>query len=196
MIHIGIDPGINGAVAVVSGDYANVWDTPAVATERGREYDVPAMVARIQEIQVDAIDRVPLSAFGVLLEDEPRFNATLEGGRVMPNRIRDKSGEWRDVQQSAKSQAAYWRGIGLWEGILAGLDIPFVVVPPATWKRAMNVPGGGREAKAACVAEARRRFPSAAHLLYRARDDGRAEALLLALYGRIQAEKPRQGVLA
>lgn len=183
MIWIGVDPGHKGAVAVVDGDYANVWDTPT----RGGALDLPAMreLLNIKILGTWDVDEHATAA-----------HVTLEGGRIMPNRISDGAGGWKPVQQSAKSQAAYWRGIGVWEGILAGLELPYTVVPPATWKRAMNVPGGGREAKAACVAEARRRFPFAAHLLYRARDDGRAEALLLALYGRIQAEKPKQGVLS
>lgn len=189
MIHIGIDPGINGAVAVVADEYANVWDTPT----RGGELDLDEMRGILRRARLSGYHGESTSDMLRAMQT----HVTLEGGRIMPNRIKNKTtGAWEPVQQSAKTQAAYWRGIGVWEGLLAGLELAFDVVPPATWKRAMNVPGGGREAKAACVAEARRRFPSAAHLLYRARDDGRAEALLLADYGRIQAEKPRQGVLA
>lgn len=165
MIHVGIDPGMHGAVAVIGDDYANVWDTPTVALERGREYAIGAMVDVLREFR-DWPGR-----------DEDGVHATLETGIIMPNKIEGRP-DWKG--QSARTTAVQWRGVGLWEGILAGLGIPYELAHPSVWKRSMAVSGD----KLLCIVTAQRLFPSASHLLYRARDDGRAEALLLAEYGR------------
>lgn len=71
------------------------------------------------------------------------------------------------------------QGFGRIEGVLASLGIPYVVVSPAKWKRHFNLIGKDKEASRAL---ARSLWPSAP--LERKKDHGRAEALLLAEYGR------------
>ena len=60
----------------------------------------------------------------------------------------------------------------------AGIKVEFVA--PVVWKRKFGLLGQGKDASRA---EASRRFPRSSHLWSRAKDDGRAEAALLALYG-------------
>jgi hypothetical protein len=69
-------------------------------------------------------------------------------------------------------------GRGAWEAILASLEIPYVCVDPAAWKRSHGLLGQGKEAS---LVLARTRFPSVAMShLHRKKDSDRAEALLLA----------------
>lgn len=70
-------------------------------------------------------------------------------------------------------------GYGQLIGILAALRIPYHEVSPAVWKRAMGLQG---KDKSASRALARSLFPTAE--LHRVKDHGRAEALLIAEYGR------------
>lgn len=70
-------------------------------------------------------------------------------------------------------------GYGVIIGLLAGLGIPYETVTPAVWKRKMGLWGRDKEASRAL---ARQYWPTAS--LGRVRDHGRAEALLIAEYGR------------
>ena len=62
---------------------------------------------------------------------------------------------------------------------LAALAIPHDVVQPAVWKRRAGIPPGAD--KRASIATAKRMLPNASPHLSRVKDDGRAEALLLAM---------------
>jgi crossover junction endodeoxyribonuclease RuvC len=74
------------------------------------------------------------------------------------------------------------RGLGTWEGVLAGLGIPYELVTPQRWKKAL-MDGMGKD-KDASRLQAIRLFPAIAGQLARKKDDGRADALLIAEYGR------------
>ena len=63
--------------------------------------------------------------------------------------------------------------------MLATMRLSHDVVQPATWKRRAGIPAGAP--KGASVATCKRLLPDAADHLTRIKDDGRAEALLLAL---------------
>jgi crossover junction endodeoxyribonuclease RuvC len=60
---------------------------------------------------------------------------------------------------------------------------------PAAWKRAVGVPPGREGAKDAARSEAIRRWPAKATLFARIKDDGRAEAALIAVAGMLRAGK-------
>lgn len=64
-------------------------------------------------------------------------------------------------------------------GVLGTLELPHDLIQPAVWKRKAGIPAGAD--KAASVLTAKRLLPAAAPSLARIKDDGRAEALLLAL---------------
>ena len=74
------------------------------------------------------------------------------------------------------------RGGGLWEGILAASTIPYELATPRKWKKAMGIPSGSDKGASRMLAS--RLFPEHAHLFARVKDDGRAEAALLAEYRR------------
>ena len=85
-------------------------------------------------------------------------------------------------RQASNTTLLQGRGYGLAEGILVGCGVAYEAVAPAKWKKAMSIPPGSE--KGASRVMASRLFPYLAPQLARVRDDGRAEALLLAVYAR------------
>jgi crossover junction endodeoxyribonuclease RuvC len=81
--------------------------------------------------------------------------------------------------QGVSSVFSFGRSVGMLEGVLAALDIPTTIVPPTTWQRKVNVRGG----KDGSRERAMQLFPKYAHLFSRKKDDGRADAALIAYYG-------------
>lgn len=70
---------------------------------------------------------------------------------------------------------------GMWLAAVAGFNWPLKIVRPAEWKKGLGYPAGDYEAsKAHSLTLARQRFPELADQLSRKKDNGRAEALLLA----------------
>lgn len=74
---------------------------------------------------------------------------------------------------------------------LAALGIPYDLVQPQVWKRRAGIPPAAD--KRCSIATAKRLLPEAAPLLYRVRDDGRAEALLIAMQAGAPATRTPQG---
>jgi len=70
---------------------------------------------------------------------------------------------------------------GIVKGIVAAQQIPITVVTPQKWRNACHVPSGkdGSRARAAQL------FPMYADLFSRRKDDGRADAALIAFYGAV-----------
>lgn len=64
---------------------------------------------------------------------------------------------------------------------VACAGVPYHLVTPAAWKRHYRI-GGGKEGKEQSRALALQLFPASADLFARKKDDGRAEAALLARY--------------
>lgn len=83
--------------------------------------------------------------------------------------------------QSAPAAFNFGRACGLAEAVVKVSGVRIVTVPPATWKRRMGLIGGGKDDARAM---ATRLWPAAAAEFRRKKDDGRAEAALLAEYGR------------
>ena len=79
------------------------------------------------------------------------------------------------VTNAAKIAQAY----GTLIGALAWRDIPFAEVPPNKWKLKLSLSNN----KNASREMAMQRFPDDADQFKRVKDDGRAEAALLAIYG-------------
>jgi crossover junction endodeoxyribonuclease RuvC len=88
---------------------------------------------------------------------------------------------------------SFGRSRGCIEGVLGAREVPMTLIMPQVWKREVGIPPGAAGAKNAARAEAIRRWPSKAYMFARARDDGRAEAALIAVAG-LQRDR-RDGVL-
>ncbi|KAI5411751.1 variant 5 [Lathyrus oleraceus] len=76
-------------------------------------------------------------------------------------------------------------GYGLWIGILVSSGFTVVPVPSFTWKAKFEL-SGSKTAKDDSRKLASTLFPSLSSLLSRKKDHGRAEALLIAAYGKDQ----------
>lgn len=165
-VFVGIDPGLTGAVAILWPDAdPEVVDTPTTRVGKGNDYLAASMANILASVKLACMGRAG-----------ERVAAALEQGIAMP-------------KQSSSSTFKTGRGGGLWEGILAGLGIPYELVTPRRWKLALGMPIGAD--KSASRLYAQRLFPAVADRLARVKDDGRAEALLIAEWRRRQ-ESPQQ----
>lgn len=84
---------------------------------------------------------------------------------------------------------AFGRSRGCCDGVLAAFGIPAAYIAPAAWKRAIGIPPGKDGAKDAARSEAIRRWPAKADLFARVKDDGRAEAALIAVAGLLKESR-------
>jgi crossover junction endodeoxyribonuclease RuvC len=73
----------------------------------------------------------------------------------------------------------FGRGYGQIEGVLAALGVPVTLVTPTKWKAAMGVSAD----KSSSRSRAAQLWPGLAGTFARVKDDGRAEASLIGLYG-------------
>lgn len=153
MVVIGIDPGAKGAI---------------VAVEHGRIIwwcDMP-----VDEVKVGGKVRARVSAARLV-------SALTAGSRPVSHAyVENVSAHPRD---GAAGAFAFGKACGILEGALAATGIPITLVTPAEWKRAMRCPADkGAARKRACEL-----FPVSAELFSRVKDDGRAEAAMIALHG-------------
>jgi crossover junction endodeoxyribonuclease RuvC len=81
--------------------------------------------------------------------------------------------------QGVSSMFQFGRSVGMIEGVLAALEIPTNYVTPQSWQKAVGA-RGGKDASRARAAEL---FPAYAANFTRKKDDGRADAALIAWYG-------------
>jgi len=82
-------------------------------------------------------------------------------------------------KEGAVGAFSFGRGVGTIEGIMAALEIPYQMVLPAVWKKSFDLPSEKDVARQHAIAI----FPEHAKLFARKKDDGRAEASLIGLYG-------------
>jgi crossover junction endodeoxyribonuclease RuvC len=109
---------------------------------------------------------------------------------VMAAALADILREWDDAHafvesvhsmpgQGVASSFNFGHGCGVIDGVLSALCITTTLVTPQRWKKAMGL---GAE-KGQARNRAMQLFPRHAKLFNRAKDDGRAEAALIAVYG-------------
>lgn len=157
---IGIDPGVDGAISVVTaeGRFVSVVDLPTMlANKTGtkRQVNVAELARTLRQ---------------VILEN-PDCMAIVERVTAMPS-IPGANGERRGM--GAASAFMFGKCCGHIEGVLAALGIPVEFVTPTQWKRAMNLSAD----KEAARAFAQSIYPTAP--LGLKKHHGRAEALLVA----------------
>ncbi len=123
MTILGIDPGLDGALALLSyeGKVIEIVDMPTVQVvinKKNRRQVPPTLLA-------SAIDRLAPSL------------AFLEHVGTRPG-------------ESPIAAFSFGRSFGCIEGVLAALQVPTTLVYPAAWKRALGVPAdkGGARMKA------------------------------------------------
>ena len=151
---LGIDSGACGAIAILDdGELVDVFDMPALAGGPARRRVINA------------------PSLAEIVAKPHVSSAFVEHVGVWP-------------QEGAVGAFAFGRAKGAVEGVLAALGVPIAfLTAPQQWKRLVGIPPGKDGAKDAARSEAIWRWPSKAALFARVKDDGRAEAALIALAG-------------
>lgn len=154
-VTVGIDPGLDGGIAVLGGDgMVAIRVTPVIAAGKGgkRKFDIPLMR-------------------DILAESLPAL-VVIEQVGVMPG-------------QGNVSGFNFGVGYGIWQGLFAGLGIPYQAVTPQAWKKAIL--GGTAKDKQAAIQHVQRRFPGVSLLATprsRVPHDGICDAVCLAIHAR------------
>lgn len=176
-IFVGIDPGLTGAVAIIEGEELEFHDTPVLSTGTRNVIDAAKCAALLRDIHWDCRMKD-----GLLLprEQHKRLMVTIEKSQPMPP-MGKKDGQTVGHGSIASFSLGY--SFGIWIGILAALEIPYQTVAPQTWK-ALLMKNEPKEKDASRLV-ARRLWPTQTEeALSRKKDHNRADALLLAEYGR------------
>jgi hypothetical protein len=165
---LGIDPGKTGALALYDVDGTlEVEDVPTFKVDGKTSID-EAGLARIVDNWSTRISEV-----------------WLELVNGMPS-IGGKGGARRSM--GAQSAFNFGRSYGLIRGVCAANFLTVVDVTPGSWKRGMGVPGKVSGGDAARL-RASQLLPRHAHLWPLKKHIGRADAVLIALYGARQNER-------
>jgi crossover junction endodeoxyribonuclease RuvC len=90
-------------------------------------------------------------------------------------------------KQGVSSVFSFGQSYGLVRGVLGGLAVPCHLITPQEWKRSLRL-GADKSAARAMAANL---FPASSERFRRVRDDGRAEAALLAWFGTNAHTSPR-----
>ena len=148
---LAIDPGLSGAGAVLD-------------TKDGEllVWDMPVFVLKRNRKNKREIDHHGLVR--LIREHGPYDVAVLEKVASAPN-------------QGVSSVFAFGRATGIVVGVLACEGVVFEEVAPGEWKRRMKLTGRGKDGSRALATQLR---PMDAELFARVKDDGRAEAFLMA----------------
>jgi crossover junction endodeoxyribonuclease RuvC len=152
---IAIDPGLTGAIALYDGASLLLTDIPTETRGKRTAVDLPVLWRTVREWAP-----WPHSIAGVV-----------ENVGAMP-------------MQGLGSAANFGKTIGACEMALVAAGCTLVRVTPQTWKFGVGIAADSKAdtkaRKNASRARAIELFPNYAHLFARVKDDGRAEAALMA----------------
>jgi len=145
----GIDPGLNGAIALfdMTEGHLEVFDMPVMEINKKRQVN-PQLLANILE-----------------QHESPVF---IEQVGARPG-------------QGVSSMFSFGKSFGICLGVAAGLKLPTTTVSPVVWQRKLKVEKG----KDANRLRAVQTFPNFSDLFARKKDDGRADAALIAHWGAV-----------
>lgn len=115
MIILGIDPGINGAIAEYDTETGHVVisDMPTMEVTRNGK--------KKREVNAQLLSLVVAKAYAK--------KAVLERVGAMPG-------------QGVTSVFSFGRSVGIVEGVLAAYDIPTTIIIPTVWQKAVGLRGG------------------------------------------------------
>jgi len=153
---IGIDPGITGAIYFNTVEGKIVVDMPIMAKTSGKGNQINPYELTSLLIQ-PPIDRLT----GIEA-------AYLESVHEMPG-------------QGVSSVFSFGKSVGIIEGVLAALNIPLVMVTPQRWKKNAKLIGKDKDAARTLAIQL---YPELSDRLSRKKDIGRADAILIAEFGK------------
>lgn len=174
MIHIGIDPGVTGCVCELDSVTRDVhfYDTPTVQVKSGKTMknmlDIPACVLLLQQLSAGRDARVTIEKVNPM-PGKPGKQYAEETGKSFQG-------------MGVTSSFNFGKGYGIWLGILGALFIPFDEIHPVTWKRSLMADMS--KEKDASRVKAMQCYPRTAPDLNLKKHHNRADALLIAEFGR------------
>ena len=183
MIFVGIDPGKKGAIGFIFPWTQRVTVRPMPilpagvlnGKRRGRdEYDLTDIRTILRGLEHSADYDISPRGIFVTVEKSQPMPPTVKGGTV------------------ANFNRGVCRG---WEWMLVALQISYQLVAPVTWQRQMHAGTPGADTKQRSLIAAKRLFPDVSlKRTERSRkdDDGCADAILLADFGRRTYEAPAE----
>jgi len=154
---IGVDPGLSGGIAVLTGGGAlvNIFDMPTVVLVKGKKKKNVYDLASIEKVFSSSIEKVD--------------QVCMEKMQTMPPGFR--------------AQASFGLGYcqGLFEGLLVAKRIRYELVIPKTWQKHFGITGAKGDKKVQSYMVATKLFPKAELSGPRGgKKDGRSDALLIA----------------
>ena len=162
MIYLGIDPGLDGALAAVNEDgrFVSVLDTPVIKVAKTKGFRREYLLSNMRQLVLGwATDY----AVGLI---------AMEKVHSMPG-------------QGVASMFTMGEGVGSWKMLLVCSGLAHEFVTPQAWKKTLGLPA--KAEKGDSILKAQQLFPEAAPFLARVKDDGRADALLIAEWARRRA---------
>jgi len=153
MLVLGIDPGLNGGLAIVASSPSGLRLVEAI--------DVPTHGENAKR-------RVHVAAALDFIQRHGPERAVIERAQAMPD-------------QGASSGFIYGRAVGALEACAEGFGVRLIVIEASAWKKYHRLPGGNAS-KEASRQRAIMTFPGA-RCFDRKKDHNRAEAALIAVYG-------------
>ncbi|QNN24327.1 hypothetical protein HED60_19305 [Planctomycetales bacterium ZRK34] len=158
-ITIGIDPGISGAIAVIAGGYTHI-------------YDMPTLKKKVNGKERTVID-IPRLAYYLNQYRNSRPTVAIEKVSARP-------------KQGVSSTFKFGEAYGIVEGLAHSLTDNVIDVTPRTWQAVMlkGEANNRKEIKTLSRQTAQRIAPDLGDMFKRVKDDGRADALLIAQYAK------------
>ena len=155
MIAIGIDPGVTGAIAMITHrGLVNMADMPTMPRGAGTGF-----VKR----QVNAAELARILREWLADADKNEVMVALEAVNAFPG-------------QGVATTFSLALTAGLIEGAVSARGYPHELVPPNVWKKALGLSSSKDQARM----KAQRLYPEAD--IHRVKDHNRAEAILIARY--------------
>ena len=154
---IGVDNGYQGGLAYVSEEYVEVHPMPTLKLGTKRILDEPAIYALLERWS----------------HIEERTVAAIEVVQAMP-------------KNGSVAMCNYGCGHGIVRGICVGIRVPYTLIHPKTWQKAMLDGLSKTDTKSMSILVAQRMYPLVSLRLTASSKplDGLSDALLLASYAR------------
>jgi crossover junction endodeoxyribonuclease RuvC len=148
------DPGLSGALAF---------------------YDTTADTFAIHDMPLNRLTRNGKAKNELDLYELARIVDAAQPERAFVEKVGSMPG------QGVSSMFAFGKSAGAILGIIAANFIPVHEVAPTTWKRGVGIPtGSGKDASRVLISNL---YPKQSALFSRVKDNGRADAALIALWG-------------
>lgn len=161
---LGVDPGLSGAIAFYN-----------MATKKLAVFDIPLTVDT--KSKNEGRKQVDLMALNTIVDSFAKETILCCAEDVHGMTYKTREGEIRG--QGTVQSFNFGKATGGILGVIAAYYIPTIPIRPSVWKTMMNLGSDKKES----LAKATKFFPDMKQYFFRAKDDGRAEAALLAVFG-------------